>query len=149
MQKFMCYNNINEFNDMETCAEQNWYLSCLITVVEEQRRRSHKDDSKRFNAGYPFNVRIREGYIMIDKQACCKAFMALYGIPARRVESIQASLASKCVSSENQRSKHSIRPHKITTKTRGHMFSHIKSVRERKSHHFIRDTEQIYLPETI
>lgn len=65
------------------------------------------------------------------------------------MQSIQKFLASEGVSLKDGRGKHSNTPHKITNETYGHVLDCIKSLCGRKSHYANRDTDKIYVSETL
>lgn len=141
---------IKEFNSMLTFDEQNSYLSGLITVLPIMRHRPRTDNGIPNAAFYSYRLRVKKDKNNYeDIQVCYKAFLSVHGITGRRVQTIQQSLRKMGVSPTDKRGKHSNRPHKHSNDTITLVNDFIKSLRGRKSHYSLKDTNKIYLPENL
>lgn len=75
--------------------DQDSYLSTLITVLDVTRRRSRMDDDSEANyhsKSYQYHVNIVRGELEAVS-VCHKAFLSIFGITNRRVQTIKSALA--------------------------------------------------------
>lgn len=143
---------ISEFNDLTTYDEQNSALSGLISVLPVRQRRptsNSRDENRRKSASYAYRVRVNIEGNMRDVPVCFRAFISIFGVTPRRVQFIQSSLLARGFSPKDKRGKHANRPHKVSNETRALVTDFIKSLRGRKSHYSLNDSDKLYLPEEL
>lgn len=140
---------IREFNALGDNDKQNSYLGGLITVLPV-RRRGSKEDQMRFNtASFAYRVLVMRDGVARDVRVCLKAFMSMHGISEDKVRYIRNALVATGKSPTDKRGKHSNRPHKLTEETLATMYTFLKSLKGRKSHYSLKDTQKTYLSEEL
>lgn len=142
---------IRQFNELGNYDDQNKYLGGLIAVLPVQRRRGRKDDSDtRFNhASYAYRVRANIDGAIQDIRVCYKAFMAIHGVSASRIQHIRESLAFLGEVRPDQRGKHGNHWNKLPEETTAKIEEFLASLKGRKSHYSLHDSKKIYLPEDL
>lgn len=145
------YRIIREFNELGNTDAQNSYISGLISVLPVIRRRPRKnaEESRLNNASFSYRVRIVEDGITRDVSVCIKAFLSFHGITGRRVRYVRDSLLFDGKAPIDMRGKHNSRPHKLSEVTKQKVMEFIKSLKGRKSHYSLADSNKIYLPENL
>lgn len=84
---------------------------------------------------------------MSDIQVCLKSFTSLYGITEDKVRYVRNVVLTTGKSLTDGRGKHSNRPHKISDEPKEKVFTFLKSLKGRKSHYSLKDTQKLYLPD--
>lgn len=104
-KRFQCFKKVSpeerdnlvlQFNmDYKSKDEQDSYLSSMIKPTPVKRHRPRKEDSselKDFSFNYEIKVTRADGVKMIP--VCKKAFISLFGITNRRVQTINTALST-------------------------------------------------------
>lgn len=156
--RLKCYEVIQEterkqvnskFNQMTNYDEQNLYLGGLITVSLVKQRRPRNDEPEHHSYSYSYKIRFIKNDSLKEVPVCYKAFIAIHGITARRVQTLQSMLTTKGGVVKDGRGKHKNRPHQLSQETVGRINEHIQSLKGRRSHYSRHDSKKIYLPETL
>lgn len=159
-KRYRCFENISveertriirEFNNLGNYNDQSKYLCGLITVLPAMRRRSRLgDDNAQYNlASYAYRVRVFCDGKLEDKSVCVKAFISIQGISAKRVQTLRESLATTGVIPIDKRGKHKNRPRKLSDEIVNKVEGFLKSLKGRKSHYSLKDSNKTYLPDNL
>nr|XP_022905658.1 uncharacterized protein LOC111417568 [Onthophagus taurus] len=124
---------LQKFNELGEHSVQNQYLAGLVTSTVPVRSR-HRTGSRRAKSASN-KYKIRLGQEVFD--VCKKAFCALHGVSAKRVENIAANLAkpSTLTLPGDMRGRHSNRPNAISPEIVESIHTHITEFPKRKSHY--------------
>lgn len=138
---------IRQFNELGNRQDQNLYLGGLITVHNVAQRRSRKTNNEGdpHQASYSYRVRCSS----MDMPVCQKAFQSLHGITGRRIQTLQSQLINEGKIQKDRRGKHANRPHRLKDSVLEHVHGHIQSLKGRKSHYSLHETNKLYLPEEL
>lgn len=94
--------------------DQSSYLTSLISVNLNVRRRPIQDDSMARDCSFRYIVRVKQNFTMREIPVCQKAFISLHGITKRRLQTIQASIKETGKSPKDKRGKHMNRPWRLS-----------------------------------
>lgn len=155
-KRYKCFQVINEdqrkeiirqFNEFGNHQEQNLYLGGLITVHSVAQRRSRKttNGGEPHQASYSYRIRCSS----VDVPVCQKAFQSLHGITSRRIQTLQSQLINDGKIQRDRRGKHDNRPHRLKDSVLEHIHGHIQSLKGRKSHYSLHESNKLYLPEEL
>ncbi|GBP67506.1 RNA-directed DNA polymerase from mobile element jockey [Eumeta japonica] len=155
-KRFKCFEVLNEdqryeiirqFNELGNYQDQNLYLGGLITVHSVAQRRSRKtnNEGEPHQASYSYRVRCASK----DVPVCQNAFRSLHGITGRRIQTLQSQLINEGKIQKDRRGKHDNRPRRLKDSVLEHIHGHIKSLKGRKSHYSLHESNKLYLPEEL
>lgn len=159
--RYKCFDNvtledrnllIRHFNKLEDRNSQNAYLSALVSVntVKRRRPRQAEQDATLNTFSYTYKVRVSRETCLEDIQVCFKAFLAIFGITNRRLQTIKSSLGSTGLAPVDKRGKHVNRgKNKLPKTTYDAMDTFFKSLKGRKAHYSLKDSKKLYLPEHL
>ena len=158
--KKQCFNNISvtersdlihKFNSFESKDLQDSYLCSFIICKPVLRRRSRKEDqeSQPNNSSYSYIIKFMKDETLESLTVCYKAFLSLFGITPRRVQTLKQALLTTGLPPTDKRGTHHNRPNKMSNDTESAVLDHIKSFRGRKSHYALGDTRKLYLSEEL
>lgn len=159
-KRYECFKNINsaeraclikQFNDIGReggTNAQNAFLSGLISLqpVAQRRPRKNEKDARFNDSSYTYKVRVVRDGLAVEVPVCFKGFQALFGIKPFRLHTIKTSLRTTGKPPIDGRGKHSNRPHKLSENTRCAVMSFFGSLKGRKAHYSLKDSEKVYLP---
>lgn len=160
-KRYKCFTNvlqserttlIRDFNSLVDRNAQNSYLAGLIGVhaVKRRRPRSEEQDASLHDYSYTYKVRVVRENCLEEVPVCSKGFTSIFGITARRVQTIRASLATTGQAPIDQRGKHKNRgKNKLSNEIYDAMNSFFSSLKGRKAHYSLKDTNKIYLSEHL
>jgi len=160
-KRYQCFTNvlendrntlIRDFNNLGDRNAQNSYLAGLIGVHSVKRRRPRfgEQEALLHNYSYTYKVRVVRENSLDDIPVCIKGFMSIFGITGRRVQTIRESLALTGQAPVDQRGKHRNRgKSKLSTDIYDAMNIFFSSLKGRKAHYCLKDTNKIYLPEHL
>lgn len=80
---------------------------------------------------------------------CYKAFMAVHGVKAKRIQNIQKSLKLTGKAPTDGRGKYDHKSIKTPENARQSVIDHITSFQGRRAHYSLSKTKKIYLPESL
>lgn len=138
---------IRQFNELGNHQDQNLYLGGLITVhsVAQRRTRKKNNGGEPHQASYSYRVRCASK----DVPVCQNAFRSLHGITGRRIQTLQSQLINEGKIKKDGRGKHVNRPHRLKDSVLEHIHEHIKSLKGRKSHYSLHESNKLYLSEEL
>ena len=78
--------------------EQDLFLSSLITTKKVLKRRPtrRKGEAQFHEFNYSYHVRVLRGGTYVEQKVCFKAFIVLFAITNRRLQTIKKALTSTC-----------------------------------------------------
>lgn len=142
---------IQTLNNMKSKDEQDAFLSEMIEVTNVQRRRSRKPEGEEHFKDYSYSYYVyvfESGGRILKKPVCHKAFLSIFGITNRRVQTIKACLAYTGLPPKDQRGRHDGRkrvPEGAISKVR----EHIQSFQGCSRHFNFNKSEVLYLPKQL
>lgn len=160
-KRYQCFLNVSEnerntlirdFNALGDRNSQNAYLSGLISVnpVKQRRPRQDEENANLNNFSYEYKVRVNRNDSLAEIPVCFRGFLSLFGVTPRRLQTMKSSLASTGMAPIDKRGKHENRgKNKLPEATYEAMDSFFKSLKGRKAHYSLKDTQKIYLPENL
>lgn len=141
---------IRQFNDLGDYNKQSEHLCGLISVLPIARRRSAGPNRLLAkNASFSYRVRSFVDSELQDVVVCQKAFLAIHGITSGRLQHLRQNLVLTGDAPIDKRGKHQNRPKKISDMTTNTVCQFIGSLKGRKSHYSLKDSQKIYLPEDL
>lgn len=159
-KKLQCFQNVtsdlrkvilSDFNDIKTYDGQSVYLCGLIACkpVTRHRPRKQEENADLHSYSYTYKVRVLKENEFCEIPVCYKAFLALHGITAKRLQTLQDSLKKTGKAPEDMRGKHASRPKKLSNEITESVISHIKSFKTRASHYSLAKSKKQYLPDEL
>jgi hypothetical protein len=140
---------IDHFNKLPTRNEQNAVLCGQIRLVPVAHHRIRKDTGVPNNSSYKYVVPIVRDGGASEQFVCHSAFISLYGITNRRVQTLKKSLLVKGVAPVDMRGRHKNRPHTTSDADRKNVIDHISSFVGRKAHYSRGQPSRLYLSENL
>lgn len=160
-KRLECFTKVNEearnvlirdFNNLSDRNSQNSYLAGLISVEHVKRRRPRKDNNEAnlHDFSYSYKVRITAENKITEIPVCFNAFKSFFGITNRRLQFIKSSLGMTGMPPVDKRGKHENRgKNKLPNETYTALNQFFSSLKGRKAHYSLKDTNKIYLPEHL
>lgn len=157
--RLQCFTNISEdnrkrllhdFNLLNTRKEQSTYLSGLKDIMPVAQRRSRKAEyeAQLNDQSYKYKVRIPVDGHMVERNVCYKAFLSIFGISKKQLETLQKKLKAGAPQ-VYRRGKHTNRPKKHSELILRSIEDHIKSFKGRQSHYSLHESQKVYLPDSL
>lgn len=160
-KRYECFNNITEkerhilitqFNDMGREGgynSQNSYLAGLIslTPVLSRRPRLGPENANHNQSSYSYKVRVVRDGNAIEIPVCFVGFQSIFCVKPFRLHTIKTALRETGKAPTDGRGKHTNRPHRLDPDLHKSVMSFFGSLKGRKAHYSLKDTDKVYLPE--
>lgn len=159
-KRFQCFTKISEaerqmiikqFNAFRSYDEQSQYLGGLVSCIPISKHRPRKDENEAdlHSYSYKYKIRVIRNENVVEITVCYKAMLSIHGITAKRLQTIQKSLATTGIVFKDGRGKHGNRPHKLSVDILESICNHIQSFKGRQSHYSLSDSKRVYLPSEL
>lgn len=159
-KQLKCFENINEterynlistFNTLGNRDAQNSYLAGLISVKPVQRRRPKKslEEARLNDFSYEYKVRVVRNEKVEELRVCFTAFKSIFGVTNRRLQTVKFAITTTGKAPIDKRGTHKNRPHKISDEVHKAMMDFFGSLKGRKAHYSLKDSNKVYLPENL
>ena len=160
-KRYQCFKNITleersvlirDFNALADRNAQNSFLPGLITVGPVQRRRPRKSEAgARLNDySYMYKVRVMRNEKVTEIPICYTGFISVFGVTDRRLSTIKSPLCSTGQPPIDKRGKHTDRgKRKLPQETYNAMNTLFISLKGRKAHYSLKDSNKVYLSEDL
>lgn len=159
-KRFHCFNEIKEnerfaliskFNSLGDRNKQNAYLAGLISVkpIKKRRLRKPEEEATLNNHSYQYKVRVIRNDTVDEVQICFKAFISIFGITIRRIQTIKEALTTTGQPPIDKRGTHKNRPKKTPEETKSLIMEFFSNLKGRKAHYSLKDSKRVYLSEHL